>query len=128
MIKQIMIIIFAIVAFTAISTAQVTKEENLARTAYISVTDGEDAGPSYQPNHLIDGIKGVDGQGEWAIKTHIYFWGDRDYPTIKMSWDKVQTIGKLVFYDRPALNQHIGGGELTFSDGTRMNMMTGIDG
>ena len=124
MTKQILIIIFGIVAFSSFATAQVSKEENLARKAHVSVTGGEEVSPSFQANNLIDGIKGVDGQGEWAIKSHIYFWGDRDYPSLKMSWDKEQIVGKLIFYDRPALNQHIGGGELTFSDGSKMQVFS----
>ncbi len=104
--KRFFIAISAIVALSTFTEAQVSNAKNRALNAHVSVTGDADLSTFFQANNLIDGIKGVEGSGEWAIKSRMAFWGERDYPTIKLSWHKVQTIGKLVFYDRPSLNLH----------------------
>jgi putative alpha-1,2-mannosidase len=71
---------------------------------------------------LTDGIKGVDGKGEWVTKSHNNFWGGIVYPKVKLKWAQPRTVNKVVIYDRPSMADHLGGCVLKFSDGSEVHV------
>jgi len=70
--------------------------------------------------NVIDGIIRTNGKGEWISKSTVTFWGQIDYPWIQLTWDKPQSINKIMLYDRAATTVHNAGGTLFFSNGTRL--------
>ncbi|SMC78611.1 GH92 family glycosyl hydrolase [Pedobacter nyackensis] len=71
-------------------------------------------------NHIVDGVIRANGTGEWVSKSKVTFWGQIDYPWIKLDWDKAQTINQIILFDRSTTDAHIAGGTLFFSDGTQI--------
>src|SRR5574344_2354942 len=76
----------------------------------------------YGANNVIDQVIRVSGKGEWASKSQMTFWGQIDYPWIQLDWDVPVCINKVILYDRPDMNTHVGGGILHFSDGSSVNV------
>ncbi|KON86881.1 hypothetical protein AF332_08725 [Sporosarcina globispora] len=64
---------------------------------------------NYSPGKAFDGIIGQSGSSEWASK------GEQD-PWIQLNWETNQTFNKIIFHDRPNLDDWAPGGTLTFSD------------
>lgn len=108
--------LFAVIGLVAVATAQPAFTiENLAMHADIEAQ-------GQTPGAVADGIKGVDGKGEWVPDTRSTWYGRIDYPCIEMKWPIPQTINKVVLYDRPALDQHLAAGELVFDDGGKVQI------
>lgn len=72
----------------------------------------------YDKTNIVDGIIGESNNGEWACEGVTTDWGYIRFPWIKLEWNAPQSIDKIVLYDRPALDEHIAGGKLLFSDGS----------
>jgi C1A family cysteine protease len=83
---------------------------NVARSA--SVTASSEYSPSYAASNIIDGIKGVWDQGEWASQGS---WDKT--PWLKLTWSSPQTINKLVLYGRPNKYDAILNAKITLSNG-----------
>ena len=84
------------------------------------VTASSQMGEKGQASNVTDGISRIDGKGEWISKSTVTFWGQIDYPWIRLDWDQPQTINKIILYDRPTETSHNAGGVLIFSNGTRI--------
>lgn len=72
----------------------------------------------YSVTNLTDGLIGIVDKGEWVCEGVTTSWGSIRFPWIKLEWSSLQSIDKIVLYDRSALNEHIAGGKLLFSDGS----------
>jgi len=109
--------------FTALSTpvqahGQVGKVavENLAPLATVS-------GPGTEPGAAVDGVKQQDGTGEWIGGSPNLWFGWIHYPkNFELKWDTPRRINKVVIYDRPTLDEHMGACILTFSDGSKIDV------
>ena len=73
---------------------------------------------------VADGVIGLRDSGEWACKGRTAFWGYVKYPWVRLDWPSPQWIEKVVLYDRPALDEHLAGGKLEFSDGSEITVTT----
>ncbi|MCF0176483.1 MAG: glycoside hydrolase family 92 protein, partial [Bacteroidales bacterium] len=104
-------------AFAAISVVSAATPRNIAPEAKATVSD------SFDDNHgadaLNDGIILHDGKGEWVCKGSLTPWGVMHLPWARLDWDREVSIDRVVIYDRPALSEHLAGGVLHFSDGSR---------
>ena len=89
---------------------------NIATAA--TVTASSSLNDQFGPGHVVDGVIGVDGKGEWACKGETTDWGYINFPWIQLDWKTPQVINKIVLYDRPNLKDNIAGGRLEFSDGS----------
>ncbi len=76
----------------------------------------------YTPANIVDDNIHMEQYGEWASKSGITFWGEIDFPWVKLEWDKTRAINKIVVFDRPELNTHLSGGRFHFSDGSRIDV------
>lgn len=92
--------------------------ENIARRAKVKVSSSADS--LYSARQAVDGNIRVHDAGEWRSTGAVNFYGQIDYPSIELNWDKTMTINEVVLYDRPDARSHTAGGILHFSDGTRI--------
>lgn len=94
--------------------------DNIAPEASISVSTTLD--DAHRASFLTDGVIGVADVGEWACQGETVFWGYVRYPWVQLDWNESKSIDKVILYDRPELDEHIAGGRLLFSDGTRITV------
>lgn len=90
--------------------------ENLARSATAS------AGRRSNAQLAIDGIKNIDGEGEWVSDSPSKWYGAIRYPAISLTWENPVMVNKVVIYDRPCLDNHLAGAILKFSDGSEVSV------
>ena len=112
MIKHILVLF----AFTCCSIYSFAGPDNIAPKAKVTASSERDAEHSAQK--AVDGLIGIENQGEWASASRQTSWGAIDYPWIKLEWNTPQNINRVILYDRPISQSHIAGGTLYFSDGT----------
>ena len=93
---------------------------NIASQARVSASSSIDAG--HDAAKVTDGLIRVPGKGEWVSKSTETFWGQIDYPWIQLDWERSVNINKIILYDRPAMEAHVAGGVLHFSDGSTINV------
>ncbi|KAM0751144.1 hypothetical protein T439DRAFT_301071 [Meredithblackwellia eburnea MCA 4105] len=114
----------ALMASTIATTSNVsypfTNDIALSATAKASsVSSGQPASAAI--NGKLGGYLNVNGDDvgndadEWSSN------GEGVGAWLKLTWTKAVTVGLVVLYDRPNLNDHCKGGTLTFSDGTVVN-------
>lgn len=84
------------------------------------VTASTSLNKQFDASHVVDGLIGVDGKGEWACEGVTTDWGYIRFPWIQLAWKTPQTINKIVLYDRASLRDNIAGGRLEFSDGSKI--------
>ena len=94
--------------------------DNIALFAKATASASKDK--AYAADKVNDGIIGISEMGEWASDSKVNFWGGVNYPWIKLEWNEHYLIDKIIFYDRVALNSHLGGGTLQFSDGSEISV------
>lgn len=87
-----------------------------------SVSASSELNEKSKANNITDGIIRTNGIGEWVSKSQVNFWGHIEYPWIQLDWKKPQTINKIILYDRVSETSHIGGGNLVFSDGSKISV------
>ena len=100
--------------FVSVSTFAGT--DNIAPQAKVSASTFLNG--NFKPGNVTDGMIGVANKGEWACEGVTTDWGYVRFPWIQLDWDQPQAINKIILYDRPAADEHIGSGKLVFSDGT----------
>jgi putative alpha-1,2-mannosidase len=90
--------------------------ENFAPLATVS-------GPGKEPSAAVDGVKQQYGTGEWIGGSPNAWFGWIDYPkNFELKWDTPRQVNKVVIYDRPMLEEHMGACILTFSDGSKVDI------
>jgi len=87
------------------------------------VTASSEFNDDYKASYIIDNIIRTADRGEWACKGDTRFYGYIKYPWIKLEWPQEQTITKVILYDRPTEQEHIAGGILEFSDGSKERVL-----
>ncbi len=91
---------------------------NIAPQARVTVSSQASGG--HGASGVNDGVIRVDGKGEWISGSGVTFWGEINYPWVQLDWETEVTVSKVLIYDRPAADAHTAGGELVFSDGSRV--------
>lgn len=109
----------AVLACTALWACQgaVAEGYNIAPEATVTATSQTKGA---EARNVADGIIRIDGRGEWISDVKEHFWGEADYPSLRMEWPQEVTINKVTLYDRPAEASHTAGVTLRFSDGSRI--------
>ena len=93
---------------------------NIAPLARITVSNQAD--PALGASCLADGLIAYDGRGEWACQGNVTPWGIMYLPVVVLEWDTPHTIDRMVLYDRVRIGEHLAGGTLYFSDGSRIGV------
>jgi hypothetical protein len=70
--------------------------------------------------YATDGRIRIPGQGEWRSGVKMTFWGEIDFPWIQLDWDEEVEIQSVALYDIASSDATCAGGELVFSDGSRL--------
>lgn len=104
-------------ALLLFNTAQATPY-NIAKQAHASASSA--IGKENDASKVVDQIIRISNSGEWISKSEMTSWGQIDYPWLQLDWDKPVKLNKIIIYDRPDEKSHIAGGDLIFSDGTRI--------
>lgn len=69
-------------------------------------------------SEINDGIARIENKGEWVSDARETFWGEIDFPWIRLDWEKTVTVDRVLLFDRVAANSHTASVALHFSDGT----------
>jgi alpha-glucosidase (family GH31 glycosyl hydrolase) len=88
---------------------------NIAHLAKTTVS-GSEAG--YSPAGLTDGnVSGYpdDKAAEWSAGATVGAW-------FTLTWDKMQTVNRILLWDRPNTTDQVTGAVITFSDGSTLNV------
>lgn len=103
----------AILAATFSAYAGTLNVAPLARATASSCAAG------YEASGVNDGLARIEGRGEWASDVRETFWGEIDFPEIRLDWENPVEIDRIVLYDRAGTESHAAGVTLRFSDGSR---------
>ena len=88
---------------------------NVAPRAHVTVSSG-----SATASCLTDDIIRVAGKGEWHSDVKMTFWGEIDFPWLQLDWDEEQELQAVTLYGTLGSSGRCAGGELVFSDGSRV--------
>lgn len=94
--------------------------ENIARQAKVKVSSSTDS--LHEARQAVDGNIRIHDAGEWRSTGSVNFYGQIDYPSIELNWNKPVTVSEVVLYDRPTPQSHTAGGILHFSDGSQIQV------
>ena len=109
-----------IVLLSALSPyAMKATSDNIAPLAQITASSSMEG---YEASRAIDGIIRVFDQGEWRSQSQTNFYGQIEYPSLTLQWEKPYTIGEILLHDRPDPDSHLAGGILHFSDGSELKV------
>lgn len=86
------------------------------------VTSSGSLSGAFDANNVTDGRVLWENTGEWACKGHVTSWGEMYLPWVRLDWDEDVTVSRVVVYDRPSMEEHLSGGTLLFSDGSRLSV------
>jgi len=115
-IQNLSIIIFILL----ISNYCLAGPGNIATSAKASVSSYKDT--STDASHINDGVLRVLNIGEWVSTSAVNFWGHIEYPWIQLDWESSKKINKVILFDRPNEESHLAGGNLLFSDGSKIKV------
>ncbi|MBP3519227.1 MAG: glycoside hydrolase family 92 protein [Parabacteroides sp.] len=93
---------------------------NIAGQARVSASSSVDA--DHDASKAVDRLIRIPDKGEWASNSTETFWGQINYPWIRLDWERPVSIDRIVLYDRPDMKSHTAGGVLHFSDGSKINV------
>lgn len=110
-----------IMAFAALSAASLSAvaTDNIAPLAKATASSWVEEGMASGVN---DGIARIEGHGEWVSDVRETFWGEIDFPWVRLGWDKPVKIDRLLLYDRVSDISHTASVALRFSDGTTVDV------
>ena len=91
--------------------------DNIAPAAHLTASSALDGFPV---KNITDGAARVMDAREWRSASTQTFWGQIDYPELTLRWDSLQSVNRIVLYDRPTPDSHIAGVALHFSDSSRI--------
>ena len=91
--------------------------DNIAPAAHLTASSALDGFPV---ENITDGAARVMDAREWRSASTQTFWGQIDYPELTLRWDSLQSVNRIVLYDRPTPDSHIAGVALHFSDSSRI--------
>ncbi len=116
MMKQVfstLLLMVTIVPAVALATTR-----NIAPQARVSASSVLDE--QHAAAYATDGRIRIPGQGEWRSGVKMTFWGEIDFPWIQLDWDEEVEIQSVALYDIASSDATCAGGELVFSDGSRL--------
>lgn len=91
---------------------------NVAPKAVASASSTADG---YNASAVNDGVARINGKGEWASAVKEFFWGEIDFPWVRLDWEKPVAIDRILLYDRLSPTSHTASVTLKFSDGSSVD-------
>lgn len=111
--KLLTLIVAAMAVFPALATYNIAP---LAKASASSCAQGSSA------SAVNDGVARIEGRGEWVSDVKQMFWGEIDFPWVRLDWDNPVKIDKVLIYDRMCPESHAAGVALHFSDGSTIDV------
>lgn len=111
-------VIFA-VSFAILSVFQAFGTDNIAPLAKATASS---CAEGYSASAINDGVARIHGRGEWASDVKETFWGEIDFPWVRLDWDNPVEVDRVLIYDRMCRRSHAAGVALHFSDGTTVDV------
>lgn len=110
--------ILTLCAFTVItlSASAIPNIAPLAKATASSCAQGS------LPSGVNDGVTRIEGKGEWVSDVRETFWGEIDFPWVRLDWEKPVKLDRLLLFDRVSETSHTASVALHFSDGTTMDV------
>lgn len=90
--------------------------------APLATPSASSCAPGCDVSGINDGIVRISGQGEWASADQETFWGEINFPWVRLDWDAPVEIDRIVLYDRVSDVSHTAGVTLRFSDNSTMDV------
>ena len=84
------------------------------------VTASSQLDEAHAAQNIADGRIRIAGQGEWRSDVKMTFWGEIDFPWVQLDWDEEQELQGVTLYGTAGSGSRCAGGELVFSDGSRV--------
>lgn len=78
--------------------------------------------PGHSASEINDGIVRIEDKGEWVSDVRETFWGEIDFPWVRLDWEKPVAVDRVLLYDRVVPDSHTAGVALHFSDGTTVDV------
>ncbi|MCI1648194.1 MAG: GH92 family glycosyl hydrolase [Bacteroides sp.] len=95
--------------------------QNIASYAKVSCSSAISS--QYGPEHLTDGVSRVLNKNEWRSDSRLDTRGRvRPFPWVRLDWDSIVSVSKVILYDRASEESHTAGGTLIFSDGSTITV------
>lgn len=104
-------------AAVSIPAAAIT--DNIAPLARVTASS---CAQGSSPSGVNDGESRIAGKGEWVSDVRETFWGEIDFPWIRLDWDQPVRIDRILLFDRVSDSSHTAGVALHFSDGTTVDV------
>lgn len=112
------------VKFTVSSVSATTQNIGLSEleaftpniAPYATVTASSEYSSQYAKTNAVDGVIGVQMNGEWATA------GQKAGAWIQLTWSNTKVINKVNLFDRPNPSDQVTGGTLSFSDGSSITV------
>ena len=101
-----------------LTTSLVASTYNVAPQARITASSQLDE--AHAAKNVTDSRIRIAGQGEWRSNVKMMFWGEIDFPWIQLNWDEEQELQAVTLYSTAGSGSRCAGGELVFSDGSRL--------
>ncbi len=115
--KKVLLLFFVLVLSGSAVRGGTRNLAPLARaTASSSYGDGD-------ASKVNDGLIRLEHGGEWVSDAVMPYWQKLPFPWVRLDWDEEVTLSRIILYDRPALDAHTAGGDLYFSDGSRIGVV-----
>lgn len=114
--------LFSFLSALAVVTSALTANADTFNIAPMARASASSCAEGSSASAVNDGIARIKGKGEWNSGVKETFWGEIDFPWVRLDWDKEVEIDKVVLYDRIDPNAHAAGVTLRFSDGSRRDV------
>lgn len=113
--RRFLISTLAALSFSTPALCTGTLTGNIAPFAKASASSSAEGS---SPSGINDGIIRIENKGEWVSDAREMFWGEIDFPWVRLDWEKPVKIRKILIYDRVSEKSHAASVKLSFSDGS----------
>ena len=101
-------------SYGSVTTLNIAPEAKVTASSYLE---------GHLPTGVNDGLARVAGKGDWLSNVPQMFWGEIDFPWIRLDWSQPINVDKVVIYDQISTDSRTAGLRLRFSDGTKQEVV-----
>lgn len=112
-------ILAGVFSFGSALTLSASATNNIAPFAKATASS---CAKGHYASEINDGIARIKDKGEWVSDAREMFWGEIDFPWVRLDWEKPVAIDRILIYDRVSDNCHTASVTLHFSDATTLDV------
>ena len=101
-------------SYGSVTTLNIAPEAKVTASSYLE---------GHLPTGVNDGLARVAGKGDWLSNVPQMFWGEIDFPWVRLDWSQPIDVDKVVIYDQISTDSRTAGLRLRFSDGTKQEVV-----